>query len=337
MSRATLRAEIAAALRTKRTALEGIRLAQAFVETATDAAKADASGALATALASSATKLPGYLDHGRGRGYENERVQSFTRGMLFVAAVTETEAALGAVARAVLWAFPPKIAKKQIAGDDVLALSPRERIARLVEEDLRSAFYGKPDDYWKRVAGLISLPETRLASERDAFIEAKATRDLGMHNEWSINSVYLSKAGSAARSGIGASSWDPGHLHPSKTYLDATLTSFASLLDGLALHCAGQFAGYGKARAFRDMWERSSLRHVAFERVWEFVDDDHLRRTDLTWAWSHTESFLFSFFERVFHGAPTTVSDVWVDRMQQRLSDTDMAIVWEWLVDPFYF
>lgn len=57
--------------------------------------------------------------------------------------------------------------------------------------------YEKPLDYLTKVSSLLSIDEISLKPLWQTFIEAKARRDLGLHNGWKYNETYLRKISDA--------------------------------------------------------------------------------------------------------------------------------------------
>ena len=57
--------------------------------------------------------------------------------------------------------------------------------------------YEKPLDYLAKISSLLSINEKSLQPLWQTFIEAKARRDLGLHNGWECNAIYLRKVSEA--------------------------------------------------------------------------------------------------------------------------------------------
>ena len=88
--------------------------------------------------------------------------------------------------------------------------------------------YEKPLDYLNRIASLLSIDQKQLEHLWPIFIEAKARRDVGVHNGWICNAIYLRKTKEA---GIKATSKLGDSLLPCD---DEYINSVASALDKLA-------------------------------------------------------------------------------------------------------
>jgi hypothetical protein len=57
--------------------------------------------------------------------------------------------------------------------------------------------YEKPNQYLNKICDLLSIDSEELKEHWPTYIEAKARRDLGVHNSWLCNSVYMRKISEA--------------------------------------------------------------------------------------------------------------------------------------------
>lgn len=100
-----------------------------------------------------------------------------------------------------LWllAYPRSLKKRQIDFESILDAPDKDAIALLVvNKELVDVFYRKPADwfdYLRERTGIAGPP----ADEVERFSEAKATRDVLVHNQGVANKTYVQKAGRLAR------------------------------------------------------------------------------------------------------------------------------------------
>ncbi len=71
----------------------------------------------------------------------------------------------------------------------------------MIERHLTSVMYGKPDAYLRYASELCGIDISDVVFQD--YIEIKATRDLLVHNDSEINSVYIEKVGTKARGKLG--------------------------------------------------------------------------------------------------------------------------------------
>jgi hypothetical protein len=105
----------------------------------------------------------------------------------------------GDVARLWLTAYPGSLSSKTISFENVLSLPDKEAlIAYVIERHVTDLVYDRPDEwfsYLKKTANLPCLSD----EEVRRFAEAKASRDVLIHNEGVANARYVLKSGDAAR------------------------------------------------------------------------------------------------------------------------------------------
>lgn len=93
--------------------------------------------------------------------------------------------------------FPKKIAKETIDMDKLIELTKEEIILYKANEYINKIMYKSPKDYLKSLSSLLSLNEQDIASDFNHYIEIKARRDLGVHNNWRKNEIYERKVAEA--------------------------------------------------------------------------------------------------------------------------------------------
>ena len=118
----------------------------------------------------------------------------FFLSRLFVSLVSSFEYFLQDTAIVVVSKNPKKVGSSNFTLSEVLDASSTEVLVRRAIDDwLNKLMYKKPAEYLKEFAEVLSINEEPLKARWKTFVEAKARRDLGVHNEWVCNSVYLRK------------------------------------------------------------------------------------------------------------------------------------------------
>jgi hypothetical protein len=114
-------------------------------------------------------------------------------GMLLINLISETEMFFVDVVKEVISYYPQKVGKQQFPLNDILEMSKDELVLRASEEFLNKIMYKKPKEYLESLGELISIDMNGFTKDWNYFIEAKARRDLGVHNGWAVNSIYTRK------------------------------------------------------------------------------------------------------------------------------------------------
>lgn len=122
------------------------------------------------------------------------RVKPFIRSHWFITLISITESLLFEICEAYLIWYPEKIHDtefkvKLIIGakeiDDVL-----KKIARSYVEKIS---FWKPKDYLSEIIRITGFDSKDFTGRTKLFIEAKARRDCGVHNNWIKNEIYINK------------------------------------------------------------------------------------------------------------------------------------------------
>lgn len=137
-----------------------------------------------------------FLEQQRKRGvYES----------LVVVIISRIEAFIVECVEVVILQYPEKLkalAQNSISTDVILSTNTREElISLIVQQSAESLMYMKPKDYIEKLEKVLSIQIDETAIRQ--FIEAKATRDLIVHNAGEINNTYITKSGSDARGNLG--------------------------------------------------------------------------------------------------------------------------------------
>ncbi len=123
---------------------------------------------------------------------------AFFNAMLFTALVASFELFLQETLTAVVIAYPKKVGQAQFPLIDILDAPDEEvLVRRAIDDRLNKLMYQKPLNYLDEVCGLLSIDAAPLRSRWTTVIEAKARRDVGVHNGWLCNKTYLRKLAEA--------------------------------------------------------------------------------------------------------------------------------------------
>lgn len=121
--------------------------------------------------------------------------RSYLVSRLFISYVAAFEVFLQDTLLLVLRKDPKKIGQSaNFSLAEILDAEGTDQLVRqAAEKTLNELMYRKPSEYLRKVCDLLSIDETPIAVLWSAFVEAKARRDLGVHNAWRCNWVYLKK------------------------------------------------------------------------------------------------------------------------------------------------
>lgn len=111
----------------------------------------------------------------------------------FIGFVAAFEYFLQEVTTAVVTLYPLKVGGKDFKLSEVLTLSKDDLVTRAIEAHLLELMYAKPKDYVVGLAKLLSIDDKIFEEHLPVLVEAKARRDLGVHNAWICNRTYLRK------------------------------------------------------------------------------------------------------------------------------------------------
>lgn len=147
---------------------------------------------------------------------------------MFVGLISAFELFMQDLIVAVVSFHPKKVGMVKFELNDILASQDNaELVVRAIEEILIKIMYKKPADYLEEVSQLLSIEREPLLSSWSQFVEAKARRDLGVHNNWKCNASYLRKIEKSISSKelmVGES------MLPTDSYLDSTVEGVRSFV-----------------------------------------------------------------------------------------------------------
>lgn len=132
---------------------------------------------------------------GKARGYVAEQLAEAT----FQQFITIFESYFFDLLRLWLSAYPGSLGSRMVTFEDVLAASDKDAIAsQVIAKELNEILYKRPADWFKYLDEKAKLG-CPTPNEVARIAEAKATRDVLVHNRGIANKTYESKADSLAR------------------------------------------------------------------------------------------------------------------------------------------
>jgi len=122
----------------------------------------------------------------------------YIEGNLYFTQISALEIFFQTCLAAVLKSFPNKLGSTQFTLSQFLEVETKEElIMRAVDGYLNSLMYKKPKEYLDDMCKQLSISSDGFMNLWPIFIEAKARRDVGIHNNWICNQVYLRKVAEA--------------------------------------------------------------------------------------------------------------------------------------------
>jgi hypothetical protein len=122
----------------------------------------------------------------------------YIEGNLYFTQISALEIFFQTCLAAVLKSFPNKLGSTQFTLSQFLEVETKdELILRAVDGYLNSLMYKKPKEYLDDMCKQLSISSDHFIDLWPTFIEAKARRDVGIHNNWICNQVYLRKVAEA--------------------------------------------------------------------------------------------------------------------------------------------
>jgi hypothetical protein len=140
---------------------------------------------LSDEISRSMTALNGHLAR------HNLTPENYFSGMLLIHAVSEVENYLVDVLKTIITQHPKKLGDVEFKLADIVDKERGELVLMAADILLNRLMYLRPKEYLKEFCHLVSIDISLLEAHWPSFIEAKARRDLGIHNSWKRNSTYV--------------------------------------------------------------------------------------------------------------------------------------------------
>lgn len=166
------------------------------------------------------------------------RVVAFLDGVTLIATISEVEAYFQDMVVNVLRKHPEKIGKSTIEVRELLKVhSIAEAIDLAAQRMSSDMMFKRPNEYKKDLLSFISADAALIDASWPVFVEAKARRDLGVHNGWMVNDIYQAKIKE-----VGIPPPSDSALFVDHDYLQSVRSGCLSIMENLEKHCEQTFA-----------------------------------------------------------------------------------------------
>jgi hypothetical protein len=126
-------------------------------------------------------------------GSSNDPAEYY-RSILFVDLISSFEQFFIALIKSVLLKYPHKVGKIQFTLKEIVeTASTEELVEKAAENFIYKLMYESPQDYLEKMCDLLAVDGLQLRPYWPKYVEAKARRDLGVHNNWICNDTYMRK------------------------------------------------------------------------------------------------------------------------------------------------
>lgn len=158
--------------------------------------------------------------------------ETFFASHLLINLVSEVEHFFGGAVSAALRLYPGKMGSHTFKLSEIVSASSNdELIDQAAASVMNDLMYKKPLEYIKSLAEILSIDARELDAHWPPFVELKARRDLGVHNNWVVNEIYLRKlreAGTPSPHALGE------RIIPTFSYLQEGTAMCAALVKAMA-------------------------------------------------------------------------------------------------------
>ena len=219
---------------------------------------------------------------------------------LFVLAVASFEHCLNDTLKVLLTHIPEKldIKTEAITKEELIDGNPLERA---IENKVISIGYKNLPDILKYFIKTIDIPETTITEdELHSLIEIKASRNLLIHNNLLVNSIYKETAGPKIRQ-----AHSQNRLLINKDYLLQSLLVLRQVLENIKSELEQKYSTYTKVKATKSLFE-----YIFKTPVMLFENEFHITDDKMGGFKSETSSIeMLSTSERFFY-------DIWLAHSQ---------------------
>lgn len=158
--------------------------------------------------------------------------ETFFASTNVIALVSEVEHFFGNAVSTALRLYPGKMGSHSFRLTEILAVSSTdELVERAASATMHELMYEKPLDYLVGLCNILSIEKKSLERHWPDFVELKARRDLGVHNDWIVNAIYLRKIKEA---GLGQAPVLGTRLAPDFQYLNRSMDLCSALVGEIA-------------------------------------------------------------------------------------------------------
>ena len=156
-------------------------------------------------------------------------------GLMLFSLVAEVEYYLAEIVQAIITAHPKKIGSMQIKLADLIDRPQSEIVGIAASKFMNDLMFKKPTEYLDGICDISGLNKNSLTALWLQFVEAKARRDLGIHNSWIVNDIYLRKlqeAGISTTLKIGDSACpDHDYILPTSNACEALIKEISTQVE----------------------------------------------------------------------------------------------------------
>jgi hypothetical protein len=241
-----------------------------------------------------------------------------------------------------LTCFPGALQSKQFSLEGIAKSGACSTLIReAAVKEVSDLSYGTFPNMVEKLQEMFNFKHPLDGALLDELNEVKCTRDVYVHGKGLANAIYQRKAGKQARTGLDRK------LPLDETYLAGAISKAEKLVNEFFAGGPANYLGFGKVRAFREMWEASCLnRMMPFEKAWEdggplVKGGEHVVRPTqeaLHWAWSHSEKAIFDFFLAIFNPSLKQRTTDTIDALGRFSPSTpEGQIITSWMESPFWF
>lgn len=164
--------------------------------------------------------------------------QSFVVSHYFITLIAEFEGFLVDMLRTIVKRYPRKVGNISIRVSEIAACgSLEEAISIGIDRFINDLSYSRPKEYIDSLQEIFSLNKKDFQTLWPIFMERKARRDLGVHNDWRKNETYIRKIKE-----VGIAPSDEDFLAPDNDYFVASVEIVHKIMRKISEHCAEKFS-----------------------------------------------------------------------------------------------
>lgn len=233
--------------------------------------------------------------------------------------------------------YPGQLGGKDIKFEKIMKTVSISEIANsYAENKVMDLSYKKLSEYHVEFSKIIGLKKEIDKNILDELSEIKATRDIFVHANGKCNELYIKKSGDLARANIGK------ELDLDENYINKSTKIIEEYLSKIYLEIPEKTKNYGKAQAFKEMWQSCEMGSVReFDEIWEYNEkSDMVRPKESAFDiyWSGSEQAAFDFFLGIYSpDHPERKTDI-MYAMNRWPPSTDIGkVMISWMESPFWF
>ena len=173
-----------------------------------------------------------FTNNARLNNIPEAKVLCFVDSQNFITLISEVDAFLYDTLVYILMLHPKKMGEQKVSLEKIIGSTSTSTILRSsVDNYIHHIMYKSPKDYRKKFLKILSADDDFLTTDWKIYIEAKARRDVGVHNDWIANSIYRDKVNT--RGNVP----NEGSLTITSEYLLPTQASLTKLMQDILHHC----------------------------------------------------------------------------------------------------